>query len=82
MYGIFEDVAKVIGAMAGFMMAVERDDGGEEKKQKVIEATQELLKEFNDELPNWLINIVSNEKILSLLIDLLHTTLKRAGFLS
>ena len=81
MLSIFENVAKVIGSLAAFMMAVERPDEGEEKKQEVIESMQKFINEFEGDLPGWLIDIISNEKILSILIDLLHKGLKQAGFL-
>ena len=81
MLKIFENVAKVVGTLAGFMMAAERPGEGEEKKQEVIESMQEFIKEFEDDLPDWLIGIISNKKILSIFIELLHKGLTKAGFL-
>ena len=81
MLSIFENIAKVVGSLAAFMMAAERPGEGKEKKQEVIESMQKFINEFEGDLPGWLIDIISNEKILSILIDLLHKGLKQAGFL-
>lgn len=72
-------VAKVIYLLAAFMLAVEREGEGEEKKNEVVEAAQEAIDNLN--LPEWLKELLGNSKMLSILINLLHKVLERNDLL-
>ena len=82
MIQIIKDIAALVVALTAYMLAAERDGDGEQKKEEVIVAMQETIEDYGrDRLPNWVISILKTETVLSVLLELKYTALKRADFL-
>ena len=83
MLKIIKNIAGLIFVLAALLIAVEEDEDTKEEKKKVKEKFIKIVEKYGeDNLPDFVVNILTREEVLGGLIEAKLWALRRADFLS
>ena len=82
MVKVIKNIAGLIFVAAALILAVEEDGDTDEEKEKVKEKFIKIVEEYGkDNLPNFVVDLLTQEKVIDAIIDLKLWALRRADFL-